>query len=151
MPKANAVKSIFRESIRPPFWLIAFIYFMLFSIVLAIWAAFDNAAAINAAAIALVLGLIAIYFLSSTIEVSGGELKIRKAHISVRYLTSPAIIDKREFALQRTRLADPAAYMATTFWISEGVKVAVADERDPTPYWLISTRRGEDLKRALES
>lgn len=151
MPKADAVKPIFRESIRPPLWLIAFLYFMLFSMVLAIWAAFDNAAAINAFAIALVLGLVAIYYASSTIEISGGELRIRKAHIPVKYLTSPTIIDKREFALQRTRLADPAAYMATTFWISEGVKVAVTDERDSTPYWLISTRRGEDLKRALES
>lgn len=150
MAKRKAVETKFKEFIRPPFWLIAFIYFMLFSMVLAIWAAFDNAAAINAFAIALVLGVVAIYYASSTIEISGGELKIRKAHIPVKYLGSVEVIDKREFALQRTRFADPAAYLATTFWISQGVKVEVIDERDPTPYWLISTRRGEALKQVLE-
>jgi len=150
MPKPDGVKPIFREVIRPPLWLIAFIYFMLFSLVIAIWAAFDNAAAINAFAISIVLGVVAIYRGTSSIEITGGELKIRKAHIPVKYLKNPTIIDKQGFALARTRLADPAAYLATTFWISEGVKVELLDERDPTPYWLISTRRGEELKRALE-
>ena len=69
----------------------------------------------------------------------------------MKFLEEATIIDKRDFALQRTRLADPAAYFATTFWISEGIRVKVCDKRDPTPYWLISTRRGEELKRALES
>ena len=144
-------KARFKEVIRPPFWLIAFIYFMLFSLVLAIWAAFDNSAAINAFAIAIVIGITAIYYATSTIEVTNGELRIKKAHIPVKFLEEATIIDKRDFALQRTRLADPAAYFATTFWISEGIKVKVCDERDPTPYWLISTRHGEELKRALES
>jgi hypothetical protein len=151
MPKPDGAKPVFKEVIRPPFWLIAFIYFLLFSMVLAIWAAFDNAAAINAFAISIVLGLVAIYRGTSTVEVSGGELKIRKAHIPVKYLNNPILIDKRGFVLQRTRLADPAAYLATTFWITEGVKVNLIDERDPTPYWLISTRRGAELKRALEN
>ena len=144
-------KAKFKEVIRPPFWLIAFIYFMLFSLVLAIWAAFDNSAAVNAFAIAVAIGITAIYYATSTIEVANGELRIKKAHIPVKFLEDPTIIDKRDFALQRTRLADPAAYFATTFWISEGIRVKVCDERDPTPYWLISTRRGEELKRALES
>ena len=142
-------KAIFKEVIRPPFWLIAFIYFMLYSLVLAIWAAFDDAAAINAFAIATVIGFVAIWFATSTIEVSGGELRIKRAHIPTKYLASAVVIDKREFSLQRTRLADPAAYFATTFWISEGVKVEVIDKRDPTPYWLISTRRASELQRAL--
>jgi hypothetical protein len=143
--------TVFKEVIRPPFWLISFLYFMLFSLVIAIWAAFDNNAAINAFAISIVLGGVAIYRMTSTIEVKDGELRIGKAHIPVRYLADVEIITKRDFSFQRTRGADPAAYFAITFWVSEGVKVKVVDERDPTPYWLISTKKAQELGAALKS
>ena len=144
-------KPLFKEVIRPPFWLIAFIYFMLFSLVLAIWAAFDNNAALNAFCIAIVIGLVAIYAATSTITVDERELRIKKAHIEKNYCGEISIIDKKEFAFLRTRGADPAAYLATTFWISKGIKVAVLDSRDSTPYWLISTKQAQALKKALSA
>lgn len=124
---------------------------MLFSLVIAIWAAFDNNAAINAFAISIVLGAVAFYKMTSTIEIKDGELRVGKAHIPLRYLGDVEIIEKKDFSFQRTRGADPATYFATTFWVSEGVKVKVNDERDPTPYWLISTKRAEQLGEALKS
>ena len=144
-------KPRFKEVIRPPFWLISFLYFMLFSIVLAIWAALGNTAAINSFAIALVLGAVIIHFGTSTIIVDEGELRIKRAHIPIKYLGECTIIDKRNFSFARTRGADPAAYFATTFWISQGLTVKVNDERDPTPYWLISTRKASELAEALKS
>lgn len=143
-------KPLFKEVIRPPLWLIAFIYFMLFSLVLAIWAAFDNNAAINAFAIAIVIGLVAIYMATSTIIVDENELRIKRAHIEKKFVGEISIIDKNEFAHLRTRGADPAAYLATIFWISKGIKMQVADSRDRTPYWLISTKKGEALKKAIK-
>jgi hypothetical protein len=145
-----ARKYLFREVIRPPFWLISFLYFMLFSLVLAIWAAFDDAAALNAFAIAIVLGLLAMYMATTEITVDGSELRIKRAHIELRYIGEATIIDKKEFAIARTRGADPAAYFALTFWISKGVRIEIEDPRDPTPYWLISTKRAAELKAALE-
>jgi hypothetical protein len=139
----------FKEVIRPPLWLIAFLYFMLYSLVLAIWAAFDNAIALNAFAITTVLGLVIIRFATVTIIVDD-ELRIGRAHIPVQYLGELEIVKKSEFVRARTRDADPAAYFALTFWVSQGIKVKVNDERDPTPYWLISTRRAEALAKALE-
>jgi hypothetical protein len=144
-------KPRFKEVIRPPFWLICFIYFMLFSLVLAIWAAFDNTAAINAFAIAIVLGLVAIYGATSTITVDENELRIKRAHIEKKYFGEISIIDKKEFSFLRTRGADPAAYLATTFWISKGIRMEVSDTRDKTPYWLISTKKAAALKKALEA
>jgi hypothetical protein len=142
-------KPVFKEVIRPPFWLIAFLYFMFFSFVLAMWAALGNAAAINTFAISIVLGILAIYLGTSTIIVDQGELRIKQAHIPIKYLGASEVIDKKDFSFARTRGADPAAYFATTFWISQGVKVEVIDERDPTPYWLISTKRGKELTAAI--
>lgn len=142
---------IFKEVIRPPFWLICFIYFMLFSIVIAIWAAFDNNAALNAFAISIALQGAIVHWMTSTIEVRDGELVIKRAHIPLEYLGEVTIIPKEKFGYERTRGADPAAFFAITFWISKGLRVEVKDERDPTPYWLISSKRGEALAAALKS
>ena len=146
-----STSAVYKEVIRPPFWLISFIYFMLFSLVIAIWAAFDNAAAVNAFAISMVLGAVSIHKMTSTIVISNGELRIRKAHIPLKYLGEGEVIAKKDFSFQRTRGADPAAYFATTFWISEGLKVQVIDVRDSTPYWLISTKRADALLAALKA
>ena len=135
--------------IRPPWWLVAFIYFMLLSLVVAIWAAFDNNAAINAFAISLALQGAIVHWMTSTIEIADGELRIKRAHIPLKHLGNIEVITKDKFGFERTRGADPAAFFAITFWISQGIKVAVKDDRDPTPYWLISTKRATELAAAL--
>jgi hypothetical protein len=140
----------FREIIRPPLWLIAFIYFMLFSLVLAIWAAFDNRTAIGAAIFAIVIGALAIYKIKGEIHCDGQELRVGRAHIGYQFCGEVTVLSRTEFLRARTREVDPAAHLALFFWISEGVKIEVIDPRDPTPYWLISTRHGKDIKQALQ-
>jgi hypothetical protein len=139
----------FREVIRPPLWLIGFLYFMLFSLVIAIWAAFDNRIAIISALVALLVGLLIIYKAREEISFDGKELKVGRAHIESQYCGNVTVLDRKEFLNARTRGVDPAAHLALLFWVSEGVKIEMNDSRDPTPYWLISTRRGKDLKQAL--
>jgi len=139
----------FREVMRPPLWLIAFLYFMLFSLVLAIWAAIDNRAAIISALIAIVVGAAFIFMAKEEITYDGTQLRVGKAHIDSRYCGTVTVLNHREFQRARTREADPAAHLALLFWVSEGVKIEITDSRDSTPYWLISTKRGDDLKRAL--
>lgn len=139
----------FREVIRPPLWLIGFLYFMLFSLVIAIWAAFDNRIAIISALVALLVGLLIIYKAREEISFDGKELKVGRAHIESQYCGNVTVLDRKEFLNARTRGVDPAAHLALLFWVSEGVKIEINDSRDPTPYWLISTRRGKDLKQAL--
>jgi hypothetical protein len=53
-------------------------------------------------------------------------------------------------SLQRTREADPAAYLAIRFWTAHGVKIAIVDGRDQTPYWLVTSKRGDELAKALK-
>jgi hypothetical protein len=141
----------FREVIRPPLWLILFIYFMLFSLVLAIWAAFDNQTALVSALIAIVAGALLIFMASEEITCDGEQLRVGKAHIEYEFCGAVTVLRRSEFLLARTREADPAAYLVLLFWVSEGVKIEITDPRDPTPYWLISTKRGSDLKEALSN
>ena len=141
----------FREVIRPPLWLMAFIYFLAFSLGVAIWAAMTTAIAAAVMAL-LTVGVIAICFAAAlVIEVDENELRVGKAHINKRYCGKSDLLTPTEMSLMRTRNADPAAYLAIRFWTSHGVKIEISDERDRTPYWLVTTKRGGELIQALKN
>ena len=122
---------------------------MFLSLVIAFWAALGNASALISF-IALTAALIAIALMGkSEIRVSGDELIIGKAHIASKYIADVLILDKEAMRLLRTRDADPAAFLAIKFWIPTGVKITLNDYRDPTPYWLVSSRKCKELKNTL--
>ena len=140
---------VFREVIRPPLWVLAFIYFLFLSLVIAIWAALDNRSALISW-IAATLGIIAIAIRWRTeITVDDKELRIGGAHIELKYLKEVSVLSAQEMRLMRTRDADPAAFLALAFWIPAGVKIVLNDDRDSVPYWLISVRKSEELTRTL--
>ena len=140
---------IFKEVLRPPIWVLAFIYFLFLSLVIAIWAAFDN----DVTLIAFIAATIAIIYIAfamrSTITFDGKELRIDRAHIEIKYLGEATVLNAPAMRLLRTRDADPAAYLAIRFWIPKGVKITVVDPRDSTPYWLITSKRGEEIAALL--
>ena len=130
-------------------WLLGFIYFLMFSLVIAIWAAFDNMTAL----ISWIISTIAIIFIAvkwrRVVTFDGRELRVNQAHIDIRYIKDVIAADKNQMRSLRTRDANPAAFLALTFWIPTGVQVILNDDRDPTPYWLISLRNYEELTRTL--
>jgi hypothetical protein len=139
----------FREVVRPPLWLMAFIYFLALSLGIAIWAAMTTM--IAAVVMALLTAVtILIYFTSSLIiEVDENELRVGKAHIEKRFCGEVIVLTPAEMSLQRTREADPAAHLAIRFWTAHGVKIDIRDDRDQTPYWLVTSKRGDALTQAL--
>ncbi len=140
---------IFKEVLRPPIWVLTFIYFLLLSLVIAIWAAFDTTATIGAFTAATIAIIYLAFAMRSTILFDGKELRIDRAHIDIKYLGDAKILDSSAMRLLRTRDADPAAYLAIKFWAPVGVKITVVDPRDPTPYWLITSKRGEEIAALL--
>jgi hypothetical protein len=139
----------FREVIRPPLWLLAFIYFMFLSLVIAVWAALGNFSAM-VSFIGLTIALFIIAIRSKTeVIVNENELLAGGAHIELKYLGDIEILSRDQMRLLRTRDADPAAFLAIKFWITTGVKITLNDQRDSTPYWLISCRKMDELKRTL--
>ena len=140
---------VFREVIRPPLWVLVFIYFMFLSLVIAIWAALDNRSALISW-IAATLGIIAVAIRWRTqITVDENELRIGQAHIELRFLKEVSALSSEEMRRMRTRDADPAAFLALAFWIPTGVKILINDDRDSVPYWLISVRKSEELTSTL--
>lgn len=143
-------RALFREVIRPPLWLMAFIYFMFFSLVIAVWAALDNRSAAITAVISLLLGIVIYFKAGGEISFDGDVLRVGRAHIEKRYLGEVVVLNQSDFIKARTREADPAAFLALIFWVSQGVKIEITDERDSTPYWLLSTKRGAKLAQAIK-
>lgn len=47
--------------------------------------------------------------------------------------------------------ADARSFLVHRSWVRPGVAVVVEDERDPTPLWVLSTRRPDELAAALRS
>jgi hypothetical protein len=139
----------FREVIRPPLWLMAFIYFLALSLGIAIWAAMTTMIAAVVMAL-LTAATISIYFTSSlVIEVDEIELRVGKAHIDKKFCGEVTVLTPAQMSLTRTREADPAAYLAIRFWTAHGVKITINDDRDQTPYWLVTSKRGDELAKAL--
>ena len=122
---------------------------MFLSLVIAIWAAFDTIATMVAFTIAtLAMPFIALS-LTSRISVDQRELRIDKAHIELKYLGKVTVLDSDAMRMLRTRDADPAAFLAIKFWAAKGIKIEVTDQRDSTPYWLVTSKRGEKLAALL--
>lgn len=140
----------FREVVRPPLWLMAFIYFLALSLVIAIWAAMTTAIA-AVTFITVTIATLTIYFTSALrIEVDESELKIGKAHIPLEHIGDVQVLTEKQMLAKRSRDADPAAYLAIRFWTARGVVIDIADTRDATPYWLVTSKQGEKLARAIK-
>jgi len=139
----------FREVIRAPFWVLAFIYFLFMSLVVAVWAAVGNQPALITWIVSTVL--IVMIALKSTlvIEVDESELKAGPAHIELKYLGQATVLESKDMGRLRTRDADPASFLIFRFWRSTGVKVEINDPRDQTPYWLITSKRNKELAEIL--
>lgn len=141
----------YREVVRAPLWLIAFVYFLFLSMVLSIWAALGNTAALLTFC-TLTLWLIFLYFQTALIiKVDESFLYVGRAKIEHKFIGKVSALSPTELKLARTRDADPSAYLAIRFWASAAVKVELADPRDPTPYWLISSKNPKRLLDVLKN
>ena len=87
---------------------------------------------------------------ATKVEVSGDELRVGEAHIPLTLLGDVEIISPADRRAAMGRELDPAAFVMHRGWIKPMVRVRVTDPEDPTPYWLVSTRRPEELAAALK-
>lgn len=86
------------------------------------------------------------------LTVQDGELCAGRAHVPVTLLGEPTVLPSRD--LMRAELGgrlDARAHVLLRAWIPTGVRVPLHDPADPTPYWLLSTRRPEELAAALRA
>lgn len=83
------------------------------------------------------------------VRVADGELSVDDAHIPMSYVTEVNIIDGEAKRALLGPLAAPYAFVVQRPWIRSAVRVVIDDPADPTPYWIISTRRPGALAAAV--
>ena len=83
------------------------------------------------------------------IAVEDGVLHAGTAHIGLEHLGSCEPLGPEDTRRVLGRDADARAFLVTRPYLKRAVRVAVADPSDPTPYWMLSTRRPDRLAAAL--
>jgi len=85
----------------------------------------------------------------SRVVVDRTELRVRDAHLPLSAVEAVIPLDATTLRRVVGRYGDPAAFLSTRPWIGPGVQIVLADPEDPTPYWIVSSRRPEELAAAL--
>ncbi|MBQ1073643.1 DUF3093 domain-containing protein [Micromonospora sp. C31] len=83
------------------------------------------------------------------IAVRDGELRVDDARLPARFVADVVPLDA---AGRREVLgvgADPLAFVVQRPWIPGAVQVVLDDPADPTPFWVVSTRRPVELAESL--
>jgi hypothetical protein len=83
------------------------------------------------------------------VAVAGVTLIAGRAKVPVRLLGQVEVLDAEQMRHARGPGLDARAYLCMRGWVATGVRVGMADPADPTPYWLVSSRRPEVLAGAI--
>ncbi|TNH26277.1 DUF3093 domain-containing protein [Micromonospora orduensis] len=83
------------------------------------------------------------------VAVVDAELRVDDARLPVRFVADVVPLD----ATGRREVlgvgADPLAFVVQRPWIGGAVQVVLDDPADPTPFWVVSTRRPVELAEAV--
>ena len=82
---------------------------------------------------------------------AGGERELRAgaAHLPVSFVGRVDVVRGEAKREALGPQLDPEAFVLHRPWIGPVARIEVLDPDDPTPYWVISTRRPEHLLAAL--
>ena len=83
------------------------------------------------------------------IAVADGILQAGRARLPLQHAGDVRVLDRPAMHRLLGPQADPAAWTVTRPWVRGGVAVVVSDPADDTPYWLLSTRRPDQLAQSI--
>ena len=85
------------------------------------------------------------------IEVTGAHFTAGRARLPLDVIGTATAYHGAEATMQRGQRLDARAWLLIRGWVTPVVKIEVTDPRDPTPYWLVSTRKPDDIVAALKT
>jgi len=99
----------------------------------------------------LYLGCVGLLILAApVIAVTDGEFIAGRARIPLSALGAVTAFSGEEARLERGPRLDARAWLLIRGWVDPVVRVTLEDLNDPTPYWLVSTRRPTDVIAAID-
>ncbi|NPC44360.1 DUF3093 domain-containing protein [Nocardioides sp. zg-1230] len=122
------------------------------SLWLAVLAATPETVAWSVTAVAMaVLVALFVSYGRPRVSVDGTTFRAGRAHIPLELVGPATALDADGVRRQAGVDADARAYLLLRPYLKRGVRVDIADPADPTPYWLVSSRRPDALVSALEA
>lgn len=88
---------------------------------------------------------------SLRVRVGAGELWVGKAHVPLHLVSRIAEVPVTAKRSALGRQLDPAAFVQHRPWVPAMLLLVLDDPSDPTPYWLVSTRRPVELAAAVRA
>ncbi|MFM8898009.1 MAG: DUF3093 domain-containing protein [Actinomycetota bacterium] len=140
-----------REVMRWPWWFSFLVLGLDFSIVIALWAGLGNNAALIGLISTLGLSIFFYQFTSLTIERDGNVLRVGRAAIELQYLGEIEALDRQQMQHFLREGFKPRAFYAMRFWVKTGIMISIVDRRDPTPFWIVSSKRAAETAKLIKS
>ncbi|TFD94039.1 DUF3093 domain-containing protein [Cryobacterium lactosi] len=86
---------------------------------------------------------------SPTVVVSDGVLTAGRARIETSLLGEAIPFEGADATLERGQKLDARAWLLIRGWIAPVVRIPLTDPTDPSPYWLVSSRRPQKMAAAI--
>jgi hypothetical protein len=84
------------------------------------------------------------------ISVDAREIQIGRASIEHGYISSCRALTAEQTRQRAGVEADARAHLVLRPYVKTAVEITLDDPDDPVPYWLVSTRRPQQLAAALQ-
>jgi len=108
------------------------------------WVAWSSTAALVALTVAIFMA-----WGSARVAVDEGQFFAGRAHIPLSYVGTVEALDADATRDAAGVNADARAYLLLRPYLKRAVRVPILDPADPTPYWLVSTRRPHAIAAAI--
>lgn len=151
MPNPKPTEQIvYRERVRPNLGTFLAVATLLPAVTL-VSEPFDYRIGVAVGLILLISIWSALFFLSPVIQVDSSHLTVARAKIPRDLLGKIEEVSKDQIFSERGPNLDPSAYKVFQGTVKTAIKIAINDPDDPTPYWIISTRKPARLAEALRA
>jgi hypothetical protein len=140
----------YRERLSVPvaWWIIATAAVVTLYVITAVPAGTIAGVAVGGIAAVLLVTLFLRYG-GALVEVDAQKLRAGRASIEREHLGTVEALSGEAARNAFGRDCDPAAYLVLRSYLRGAVRVEITDPQDPAPYWLIATRKPEQLAAAL--
>lgn len=91
----------------------------------------------------------ALSFTAPVIEIVDGRLRAGRAEIDLSEVGEAVAAGEAAARLELGTGLDARAFLVIRGWIRKVVRIPIEDPADPTPYWLVSSRRPDELAAAI--
>lgn len=140
----------FRERLTPSPWLLIVLLLLIPAVMLTVTPV-NAELAVPIAITVYVLIAGSLVLMSPVIEVANGQLSAGSAKAPIAVVGD---IEQLNDAALRDLIgpgADARAFLVVRGYIHRGVRIDIVDEADPTPYWVLTTRKPKELAEALSA